>query len=57
MSTETESMKRKRCSRNHGKLQHELECKKNKYDAQKRKYSDVSERQKYIVISYSTEHL
>jgi hypothetical protein len=26
MSTETESMKRKRCSFNHGKLQHELEC-------------------------------
>ena len=44
MSTETECMKRKRSSFNHGEAQH----KKPKYDAQKIKYSDVCERQKCI---------
>ena len=49
MSTKTDSMKRKTCSFiDHGKGQHELECKKSKYDPEKIKYSDISETQKCI---------
>ena len=49
MSSKTDSMKRKICSFiDPGKGQHELECKKSKYDPEKIKYSDISETQKCI---------